>query len=105
MKISSLSQDFIEKMKARLLAEKSRLETELKGLPSHLEIGQRDDENAKEAEEDEVNRSIKFKVEADLEKIAKALERIQHGTYGLDDAGRPIAKERLEALPWADKSI
>ena len=64
-----------------------------------------DDENAKEAEEDEINRSIKIRIQADLEKIAKALNKIELGTYGVDDFGQAIAEDRLEALPWADRAI
>lgn len=100
-----LPTEFIEKMKAKLLEERVRLKAELEGLPEHLEIGSRDDENAKEAEGDEVNYSIKTRIEADLAKIEKALGKIEAGTYGTDDAGEEIAKERLEVLPWADKSI
>lgn len=100
-----LDQTFLEKMKARLLSEQARLMQELKLLPEHTELGNRDDDNAKEAEEDEVHLSIKTKVSQDLEKIAKALLKMEQGTYGTDDDGQPIAKERLEALPWADRGI
>ena len=41
----------------------------------------------------------------DLEKINKALSKMEAGTYGTDDAGGQIPKERLEVLPWADKAI
>lgn len=34
--------------------------------------------------------------------IDRALERIDQGTYGVcEDCGRPISKERLQALPFA----
>jgi RNA polymerase-binding protein DksA len=37
-----------------------------------------------------------------LEKIDRALRRIQEGTYGISEAsGKPIPLERLEAVPWA----
>ncbi|MEK7618462.1 MAG: hypothetical protein AAB410_04950 [Patescibacteria group bacterium] len=100
-----LSKEFVEKMKIKLLEEQARLEAEFAGLAGHVEIGSRDDENAKEAEEDEINRSIKIRIQADLEKIAKALNKIELGTYGVDDFGQAIAEDRLEALPWADRAI
>jgi DnaK suppressor protein len=38
--------------------------------------------------------------------IARALEKLEHGTYGTcDDCGRPIAPERLEALLWATRCV
>jgi RNA polymerase-binding protein DksA len=37
-----------------------------------------------------------------LEEIDNALSRIEEGTYGICEAtGKPIAKARLEAKPWA----
>ena len=100
-----LEQEFVQSMKKRLLEEKQRLGAELKGLPEHTEIGIRDDDNALEASEDEVNRGIKARVEPDLEKIDAALKKIEDGTYGIGVDGKEIPKERLEALPWADKAI
>ena len=103
--MNHLDEEFIIKMKARLEEEEARLEEELKNLPSHLEIGSRDDDNALEAEEDDVNRGIRVRLEADLEKIAEALAKIEDGTYGVGSDGKAIPKERLEALPWAEQAI
>jgi DnaK suppressor protein len=37
-----------------------------------------------------------------LEKIGRALRRIEEGTYGISEvSGKPIPIERLEAVPWA----
>ena len=37
-----------------------------------------------------------------LERVARALEKIEEGTYGLSDgSGEPIPRERLEAVPEA----
>jgi DnaK suppressor protein len=41
-----------------------------------------------------------------LEDVESALERIEDGTYGLcQDCGREIARERLNALPYAPLCI
>jgi len=41
-----------------------------------------------------------------LESIDAALARIEDGAYGkCERCGRPIASDRLEALPWATKCI
>lgn len=38
--------------------------------------------------------------------IARALEKLGEGTYGVCDAcGEPIAPERLEALVWATRCV
>jgi len=41
-----------------------------------------------------------------LEEIEEALHRIETGTYGIcEGTGKPIAKARLEAQPWARYSV
>jgi DnaK suppressor protein len=50
--------------------------------------------------EHEKNISLLEQVESELLEIEAALERVERGTYGTCQAcGRPIAAERLEALP------
>jgi RNA polymerase-binding transcription factor DksA len=100
-----LSKTFVEEMKAALLAEKERLTGELSGLLEHTELGQDYDDNAQEVELDDVNKGVRARVEADLEKIDKALAKIEAGTYGTDDDGQAISEDRLRAIPWADQAI
>lgn len=41
----------------------------------------------------------------ELEAIERAERRIAEGTYGLSvESGQPIPDERLQALPWADRT-
>lgn len=100
-----LSQDFIDSMKAQLLATKAKFEQDLTGLTPHTELGNGEDENAEEVELDEVNQDMIARLQADLAKINKALEKIEQGTYGTDDQGNEIPEARLKALPWADKAV
>lgn len=100
-----LSEQFVTQMKQRLEEEKQRLEKELLGLSEHTEVGTTPDENAEEVELDEVSKTLINRIKSDLEKINKALSKIQEGTYGLDDEGREISEERLKVLPWADKAL
>ena len=38
--------------------------------------------------------------------MERAEERIREGTYGISiESGKPIPDERLEAIPWADRTI
>lgn len=103
--ISMLTQDFINEMKQRLEAEKARLQQDLGGLSAHTEVGSGYDENAQEADADEVNRDLIARLQSDLAKIDKALAKVADGTYGIDDDGKEIGEARLRALPWADKAI
>ena len=97
--------EFIEKMKLKLLAAKKKLEAELAGLKNHEELGGDLDSNVQEVEDDEVSRDLIVRMKTDLEKIDKALAKVENGSYGTDDQGQEISEARLEALPWADKAI
>ena len=100
-----LSTEFIDEMKAKLLEEKDRLQTDLDGLANHTEVGDDLDENATELQMDEVNQDVKERMQADLDKIEIALQKIDAGTFGTDDDGNEIPEDRLRVIPWADKAI
>lgn len=100
-----LSPEFIEQMKAKLLAEKERLTNDLAETPAHTEVGEDYDENATEIQFDEANQDVRAVVEQDLAKIEKALAKVEAGTYGTDDEGKEISEERLKVMPWADKAL
>jgi RNA polymerase-binding transcription factor DksA len=50
--------------------------------------------------------TILEQLEHDLAEIEAALQRLDDGTYGLDEVtGEPISRERLEAIPTARTDI
>lgn len=100
-----LSVEFIAEMKQKLLAAKDEIESELKGLPAHMEIDSDKEAQVDEAEQDFDNQGIRMRLVQDLQKIEKALQKIELGTYGVDDQGSEIQEERLRVLPWADTAL
>ena len=99
------SQQFIEEMKAVLLAQKQKLQDDLAGMPVHTEMGDDMEATEDEAEQDFDNQGVRATIEADLKKIETALSKIEQGTYGTDAEGKEISEERLKAIPWADTAI
>lgn len=100
-----LSQEFVEEMQDELLANKSRLEQELAGLPERVIMGDDLEANQDEIGPDEANMDARAIMESDLEKINKALAKIEAGTYGTDEDGNEISEARLRVIPWADKAL
>ncbi len=100
-----ITQEFVTEMKQELLAHKERLEQELAGLPMHVVMGDDLEANQDEVGPDEANADARAIIEADLVKIDKALEKINAGTYGVDDAGHEISEARLRVIPWADTAV
>lgn len=63
-------------------------------------------EQASETFEREKDFAILEQLERDLAEIEAALQRLDEGTYGIDEvSGEPIAPERLEAYPTARTNI
>ena len=54
----------------------------------------------------ELDATLEGNEERLLQAIDAALERIEHGTYGIcPKCGQAIPEERLEALPWTTRCI
>jgi len=96
---------FQERLKAERDTIESRIATNRRGIQETVRdesgVGDFEDEASliteREAEIDENDRDRK-----ELAQVKRALERIEHGTYGLSEvSGKPIPIERLEAVPYA----
>ena len=101
----------VNKLRAQLESEHKRLTEELEQLqanvPSSEErregspFGKREEE-ATETLELEKRLALENRIRQELAGIEHALDKFEKGTYGLcDNCGKPIAPERLEALPQA----
>jgi RNA polymerase-binding transcription factor DksA len=63
-------------------------------------------DNASDTLEKEQDLSILDGLESELTEIEAAIERIEQGTYGIDEVtGAPIDPARLEALPHARTNV
>jgi RNA polymerase-binding transcription factor DksA len=105
---------FLTSMRALLLEEKAslvgqavRLEDEAHSLIEEQEMGdvQFDDEGGEGdtmVVERERDLALSAQARQTVADIEAALERLTVGTYGYSvESGRPIPRERLEAIPWA----
>ena len=107
---SALDAAFVEQQRQRLLSlranligavqsaesEERDLRTERTGGPLELE------EDAQELDALERDDNLVVRDVGALERIDRALQKIEEGTYGLSEvSGEPIPRERLEAVPEA----
>lgn len=109
----------IAKFRKRLLAEKTRVEQQLRGVEALDESSTAQDElgdlaaydqhqadSATLTFEREKDMAIEEGLKDELEQIEMALGKIEAGTYGIcDRCKKPIAEPRLEALPYATLCI
>jgi len=98
-------------LRARLESERKRLTEEMEQLKSTIRpaderregspFGKREEE-ATESYELERRLTLEKSIREQLALVEHALQKFEDGTYGLcDNCGKPIAPERLEALPQA----
>src|SRR5579875_3346124 len=96
----SAAREHLESERARLAGLRDELErsglSELSGSDQHQADG------GTETFDRERDLSIYGQVSAELADVEHALRRLEEGTYGTCEAcGRPIASDRLEAIPAA----
>jgi RNA polymerase-binding protein DksA len=107
----------VEEFRKRLLDERSRAQGALNYL--HDENPGSMEDEVQEGPSDNhpgdlatitLDREIDYTLEENEERVIaaidEALQRIDDGTYGTcQGCGRPIAAERLEAVPWTTQCI
>src|SRR6478735_1454842 len=102
----------------RLQAEQTRVEGLIEGFRTELGTSENDDtseladydqhpaDTASETFEREKDLSILEQLENELAELQAALERVDAGTYGIDEeTGQPIDPARLDAMPTARTNI
>ncbi len=107
--------DFIAMDPARarelLARERSRIEEALARLQTEgpLESDSRvepDDLDSEDLYQDEFDQGRREDLEAELSAVERAEARLEAETYGLSvDSGEPIPDGRLEAIPWAERTV
>lgn len=106
-KFLEAQRDLLLAERASLTGQATRLEDEANSLIEDVEMGdvQFDDESGEGdtmVVERERDLALSAQARQTVAEIDEALTRISEGTYGYSlVSGKPIPKERLEAIPWA----
>jgi len=102
-----MEEDYAD-IKALLLAKRAELAHRLERIKDNLTAGRSADsqEQAQELENAEVVDALGNETRTELSRIARALDQIKHGTYGVCvTCGEEIPQARLTAHPFADRCI
>lgn len=113
------SADFLAEVKALLVAEQAKLETELqragKQDPRAAEgefratfpnYGDSEEDNAREVADYEANMNIEQDLERASRDVKSALDRLAKGSYGICKyCQKPIAEKRLLARPTSSACV
>ena len=94
-----------------LQAQRSRIEQALAELePSDgdelSDLDQHMADDATELFEEERDAGLAERLREELAAVERAEQRLMLGTYGLSvESGDPIPDDRLEAVPWAERTV
>ena len=102
-----MDQQFAEKARLTLEAERARIRLELSEEVEHPRVAHgAQTAAATEVSESQRGQQLREREQQHLDLIEIALKRIEAGKFGLcQTCGQPIAAERLEALPWAQDCV
>ena len=97
----------LERERERVLRELGELRAETRDDDAELSVvDQHPADVGTELFEEERDQSLITRLEHDLEAIERAFKRLEQGTYGRSvESGAPIPEARLEAVPWADRTV
>ena len=107
--MTEIDQDHARELLARARA---RVEASLAGLQRNLQDERAEIETATDPvddgeliEEEQVDDALAAQLRRELEAIERAEARLREGTYGLSvESGEPIPAQRLEVIPWAERT-
>jgi DnaK suppressor protein len=98
-----------ERARARLSEERSRIEKELADIgssPAGSDEPEDFGDSGVELDQSGRDSAIREDLKRILAAIARAEQRLADGSYGVSVvSGKPIPDKRLEALPWAERTV
>jgi DnaK suppressor protein len=101
-----------ERARELLARERARVERQLaelqerEGRDELADYDQHPADAATELFDNELQEGLAEQLREELAAIERAEERLRNGTYGLSvESGKPIPDERLEVIPWAERTI
>jgi DnaK suppressor protein len=98
------ARDLLGRERRRIEEALTRLRRQPDEELSHLDQHPADD--ATELFEEERDEGLSGRLQEELAAIERAEHRLAEGTYGVSvESGQPIPDERLEAIPWAERTV
>jgi RNA polymerase-binding transcription factor len=97
-----------ERARERLAEERERVERELEriGRPQASDSPEDSGDQAAELQQVDTDNALRAELRRTLDAIERAEERLEDGSYGKSVvSGEPIPDGRLEAIPWADRTV
>jgi DnaK suppressor protein len=99
------ARELLQRERERIEAQLADLERLRRSELDEIETATDPSDDAELIEETAVDDALARRLRAQLEAVERAEKRLEDGTYGFSaESGEPIPRERLEAIPWAERT-
>ena len=96
----------LERARDELRTELEELTAAPRDPTATVSFGKRVGEGTSQAVERIAQVAAARQLDAKLRDVERALDKLDEGTYGACDVcGRPIGRDRIEAIPWAVRCV
>ena len=99
------ARELLHRERERIEAQLADLERLRRSELDEIETATDPSDDAELIGETAVDDALARRLRAQLEAVERAEKRLEDGTYGFSvESGEPIPRERLEAIPWAERT-
>jgi DnaK suppressor protein len=99
------ARELLQRERARIESSLADLERVRQSELDEIDTDANPDDDAAVISDEQVEDALAEQLRAELEAVERAEKRLEDGTYGLSvESGQPIPPERLEAIPWAERT-
>jgi DnaK suppressor protein len=99
------ARELLQRERARIESSLADLERVRQSELDEIDTDANPDDDAAVISDEQVEDALAEQLRAELEAVERAEKRLEDGTCGLSvESGQPIPPERLEAIPWAERT-
>ncbi len=99
------ARELLQAARERIEGSLAELEQLLEGELDEIDTDTDPLDGGEMIEEEQIDDALTEQLHAELEAVERAEKRLKDGTYGFSvESGEPIPPERLEAIPWAERT-
>jgi DnaK suppressor protein len=99
------ARDLLDRERARIERALEDLERARREEVEEIATATDPADDAELIEEEQVDTALAEQLKEELAAVERAEGRLREGTYGISiESGEPIPDQRLEAIPWAERT-
>jgi DnaK suppressor protein len=100
------ARDLLARERKRIEDALADVERSTQGEIEEIQTATAPEDDSEQIQEEQIDQALAQTLRRELEAVERAEARLEDGSYGFSvESGEPIPAERLEAVPWAERTI